>query len=173
MTVCRWGLVTATALVVALSGCAGLETSAQSDEGFAFETLRDYAWRAAEDQESGLDDFSREKVVEAVDRELAALGYRQTTESPDFVVIAFATGANRVESYDIPNYGYGYEAGRGYRFNYRIGTLIIDMIDVSTDATIWRGTAAGMVNDPERSAARERVIDRAVARLLASFPPRR
>lgn len=74
--------------------------------------------------------------------------------------------------YSYGHYGYGY--GSGYRGSYGAtttyteGTLVIDIIDATTDDLVWRGSAVSPIND---MAYDRKDIQRAVEKILKEFPP--
>ena len=54
---------------------------------------------------------------------------------------------------------------------YQQGTLIIDIIDMSQQKLIWRGTGSGTMSDSPSVETRTENINNAVNQILAQFPP--
>jgi hypothetical protein len=50
----------------------------------------------------------------------------------------------------------------------REGRLGLVLLDPATGRALWEGTMDGVVDDPDRAYA---TVERAVARILSSFPP--
>jgi hypothetical protein len=94
--------------------------------------------------------------------------------------------------YDTKNYevysgiapGLEYSGDRGFEYKsyteprteyiyYRDGTLLIDVIDPFSDKLVWRGEAKKRLPKKKESSQkkREQLLDRAVAAVLANFPP--
>jgi hypothetical protein len=81
----------------------------------------------------------------------------------------FAGGFHRGWGY-CP-YGYGnwpYAWNGGFRsYNYTEGTLIIDVVDARTKQLVWRGSAAGVVDNPR---GLEREIAQGVHKIMKHYP---
>jgi hypothetical protein len=52
---------------------------------------------------------------------------------------------------------------------YEVGTLIVDLFDMSTKRVVWRGVATGTIAEkPEKNVKK---IDKAVGKMFKHFPP--
>jgi hypothetical protein len=58
-------------------------------------------------------------------------------------------------------------------YQYEEGTLIIDLIHAKTQHLIWRGIAKGAVDWQTSHDQRTKLIDEAIHKVLAQFPPKR
>jgi hypothetical protein len=54
---------------------------------------------------------------------------------------------------------------------YQQGTLIIDIIDMSDQKLVWRGTGSGVMSDSPSVEERTQNVNNAVNQILAQFPP--
>lgn len=70
-----------------------------------------------------------------------------------------------------PYYGSGYGLGTGYVRQYLRGTLVLDIIDVSSDEVIYRGWASKSLDLDPRPEKVRMYVDEAVAEILEDFPP--
>jgi hypothetical protein len=117
------------------------------------------------------------QIRDDIDRHLADKGYDRVNSGADFTVSYQVTieGETIVQTL-------GYYSGSNFSDNlvqpgnaarrYEEGTLIIDVMDGTSDRLIWRGTATAEVRqrvDPEDRSAR---VAEAVQRVLAQFPSR-
>jgi hypothetical protein len=143
-----------------LAACAsGPVVHTDRDPQAAFDRYRGYAWR----QEPPIaNPLLQQRVVAAVDSELAGRGWRKVPESSADVVLVGNVSARNEQSidafYDGPVWlDWGWRGslgpGPGLRHvevrNYRVGTLVLDMFDVQTKRAIWRATAEGTVPGTE------------------------
>lgn len=127
-------------------------------------------------------EFVAEQVVPEVDRILQERGFvKDTTGTADFKVgylltVQEVTDVKSVNTYYGYEYGYEGPTGPGYTKTYDVsyekGTLIIDVVDTTSDRLIWRGTAQAKTDpDADRSQRREK-LEKAVQKILKEFPPK-
>ena len=173
-------------LALALAGCAtGAKIQTQFDPKAPYPTYKTYAWLATDpgqEQAAAVRNPQvRQMIVGAIDRELQRKGLTRVTpdEKPDLFVSVIGWGQQRV---DVTTYGYAYGGayvyggyGPGYAVpvtsvqEYTDGTLILDLVDAKTRQLVWRGTAADTISNPS---AIGQIIDEAVQKLLAAYPPK-
>jgi hypothetical protein len=174
------------AVLALLAACATAKVDAQFDPKTDFKTYRTYAWNPTpagpEQAEAIRFPEAAALVRQAVDRQLVARGLQPAApEAADLLVAAHGQGKDRFE---MTSYGYKTSMGPyGYSGPltgtptatavqgkvYTEGTLILDLVDAKTKELVWRGTASDTVTDPERLKV---VVDGAVKKLLAEYPPR-
>lgn len=122
-------------------------------------------------------DFLARRVVEAVDRELAAKGYRRTAvqDDPDFLVDFHAAVVDVLEARETwtMHEGPAGAAGPPEIVRYKRGTLILDVVDPATGRQIWRGWAMDAVDERLRPEKTEPQIQKAIHAILARFPDAR
>ena len=68
-------------------------------------------------------------------------------------------------------FGYGFSPGAGYVRQDLRGTLVLDIIEVSSDEVIYRGWASKALDLDPRPEMVRMYVDEAVAEILADFPP--
>lgn len=183
----RWIVVLLTALLVA--GCAtGARVRVDYDTKQNFQTLRSYAWAPMTDeerQEKSRNSLTHERIRAAIDATLAARGYRPVgAEQADFLVTHTVVIERRTEVRDSRvSVGYGRYGphggvGVGYGFpvdttieQYKVGTLVIDVIDARHKRLIWRGSGERTLDEAATPEQRTAVINATVAEILERFPP--
>lgn len=127
-----------------------------------------------------------QRIKEAIASELVKDGLRPEVESPSLLIaydLAVDTSQVPTLDYAFPEgFGYGYSYWFGYRFRYATngitgyrpiqsfptGTLIIDIIDPTTNQLLWRGFSEAGINPTSQDMER---INLAVADIMAEFPP--
>jgi hypothetical protein len=177
-------------LWLGLAGCSSLQLAWDYDAQAAFPVLHSYEWLPAPEVESGgpqiyYNGLLDSRVRAAVDAQLQKKGFRRDTGTPDFLV-AYHVALDERLSVTYLNELYGYGPGWGnarYRRSYgrpgreatvneyRVGTLILDVVLAQDRRLIWRGSASDEVYPDLSAEAREKRINTAVERILAPFPP--
>jgi hypothetical protein len=173
----RRDTLTAVAVIV-LAGCATLNVSSHVERGIDFTQYRTFAWGPPDALPTGdprLDNnpFFRDHMQGAVERELAARGYRRSDGGDADLLVHYHAAVNRrIEAVGVDaKYGYSYGEPQPQIIEYDQGTLVVDIVDARTKRVIWRGWAQesvqGIIEDQDRM---DRHIDRAVRRMLALLP---
>jgi hypothetical protein len=178
----RFLLLVATALAAAACQ-APITAQHDRDARAAFESYATYAWiterpmiepqLGALGQSALMSPFLDRDVREAVERNLAAKGYRQVRDlrQADLVVAFGVAERDRIQSQPA--------SGRlGFRLNatelrsYTEGALVITFFDPTTRRPIWYGWATGKLPSQRASSRRNELVSRAADAILASFPQR-
>jgi hypothetical protein len=128
------------------------------------------------------------RIVAAIEAQLAAKGLTKTDADPDvFVVYHMAFDKQK----DISTYSSGYGGGYGpYGWGWGgggwaggttstqvrdilIGTLVIDMADAKKGQLAWRGMGTKEVNTQANPEKRDKSINSAVKKIFKNYPPKR
>jgi hypothetical protein len=155
---------------VTLAGCATMNVSSYVERGVDLGRYRTFQWAPADQLATGdprLDNnpFFQERVLSAVERELARKGLEKTTGTPDFLLRYHASVKQEI----MLSGG----DGRDGADVYDAGTLLIDFVDARTNRLLWRGWAEGTIDGViDDQAWMEQRIDEAVARILERLPRR-
>ncbi|MHC4286780.1 MAG: DUF4136 domain-containing protein [Planctomycetota bacterium] len=159
-----------------LSGCSMTTVNYDYDTAFDFSNLTDYGWLDIPD------DFPATEIVvqrikSAVDQQMGAKGFKQVSESPDFLISL--QGFRDIIRQEVER-GTAYRGYRGYDrgydrrvevYEYEEGTLTLTIINTGNNALIWEGSAT-MEIEPNRSTeAKAKRTQEVVTKLLANFPP--
>lgn len=162
------------------SACAsGPVVQTDHDPAVAFERLHSYAWKQSPPISNPL---LRQRVVAAIEAELAGKGWRAAPEAEADVLLVGNVSARDEQSidafYDGPDWsGWGWNqqvgAGAGLRrvevHSYKVGTLVLDMFDAHSKRAVWRATAEGTVPGSQKQMDRDAMA--AVRGMFADFPP--
>ncbi len=188
------------ALATLLWGCSsGLTIDRDYDESVNFSQLNSWRWMDTEsdrhqDQDYHGNDILDGRIRQAVERELAAKGFRQQAQGEvDFLVNYSVTKEDKTEirSYNTyggltPGFAFGYGHGF-YRYGYSVmyhpepevrtvhyqeGTLVLDVINPQ-EKLIWRGSAEGRLKKNQTVEEKREAVNSVVAKVLAGFPPPR
>ncbi|HVR96419.1 MAG TPA: DUF4136 domain-containing protein [Thermoanaerobaculia bacterium] len=153
--------------LLGLTACAGAKISTDFDKAADFSHFKTYSWIKGM---SAADPLVEERIKSAVDRKLAAKGLTQVESSADLHVATYASTSVQQEV-NTASYGYGY-SGTGWDNSMvsvsavDVGTLVLDLVDPSSQKLVWRGTATGVVG----YSVQQEKVDRIVERMLTRFP---
>lgn len=179
-----WGLagVPAALLTAVLFGCAGTpRVDVVSDPGLVPGRHATYRFHEPlhTDRETGEGTVLSQRLRSLAARELAARGCKRVDGDADLEVNFFTEVERRVES--VPdddwgfhtgywNYPFGYWAGyRELRIrHYSVGTLHLDVVDVTRRQLVWEAAAADRLTSTFDYDDAD--LAQAVARMFADFP---
>jgi hypothetical protein len=162
--------------LVALTSTAvfAQEVSYDFDKSADFSQLHSYVWVRGTPV---ADDFNHKRIVEAIDKQLAAKGLRKAEGKADAgALVAYHAAFSR--NLEINGSGWG-----GYRFGparsgsarveeILVGTLVVDVIDARTGAILWRGIASKELDVKASPEKRDKNINKAAEKLLKNYPPK-
>ena len=168
MSVCMAGLATMTVVVLALPGCApriNVDTHPEANLG-SFQT---YAWLSRERPSPGRGVLVARHVGTTVGDVLRSKGYRRVPPGQaDFLLNYHAILEQRVDMRSQRGQYSRSWVGSGAVRAYKVGTLIIDVIDRAEERLVWTGLVEGAIPNPEQGPAK---IERVVEDILRYFPP--
>jgi hypothetical protein len=122
-----------------------------------------------------------DRIVAAIEAELATKGLTKTDANPDLTVVyhvafdkkqditAYSTGGGP--------YGWRWGGGMGGTTDVRVneilvGTLVIDMADAKKGELVWRGMGTKQVDPQAKPEKRDKNIKEAVTKILKNYPPK-
>jgi hypothetical protein len=113
-----------------------------------------------------------QRIVAAIDSQLAAKGMKKVDDSPD-VLVTYGAGISQQTQTVATGTGGGWRWGGGMatvnQYVTNVGTLVVDIDDGKTKQLLWRGAAKGTLSDkPEKNSQK---IDKAVAKMFQKYPP--
>ncbi|HEU4429633.1 MAG TPA: DUF4136 domain-containing protein [Myxococcota bacterium] len=177
----RWIL-----LVVATTFAAACQAPIQAqhdrDERGSFAEYATYAWITEQPmirprvgavaQSTLMSPFLDQDVRAAVERNLAAKGYRQMREPARAdLLVAFSVGErDRIEANDTGRVGFRF-SGTSVR-SYTEGALAIYFFDRASRRPVWYGWATGKLPAHPDSERRNEIVERAADAVLQAFPQR-
>ena len=127
-----------------------------------------------------------DRIVAAIDTELAAKGFTKSESNPDvFVVYHVAFDKQKdISTYSSGGGGYGAYGwgwgGGGWAGgttttqvrDILVGTLVIDMADAKKGQLAWRGMGVKEVNTQANPEKRDKSINNAVKKIFKNYPPK-
>jgi hypothetical protein len=127
-----------------------------------------------------------DRIVAAIDTEMAAKGFTKSETNPDvFVVYHVAFDKQK----DISTFSSGYGGGYGpYGWGWGggwsggttttqvrdilVGTLVVDIADAKKGELAWRGMATKEVNTQANPEKRDKSINNAMKKVFKNYPPK-
>ncbi|MER2998730.1 DUF4136 domain-containing protein [Pontibacter populi] len=178
-------------LLLLLTYCTvGPDIKSSYNSSSNFRVYQTYAWHSAElptptiGSGPAYSPLLDQQIKQAIESELVKTGMRPAEESPDLLIAYdIALPATKASEADFaPGFGYGYSYWYGYRFRYSVsgmpayrsvsdlppGTLIIDLIEASTNQLVWRGWYEAEI-DPTALGSYD--LNKAIANIMSSYPP--
>jgi Domain of unknown function (DUF4136) len=166
-----------------LVGLAGLllATSAAAQDvtwdyakGTDFTRLKTYAWTAGQPL---ADPLNHQRIVSAIEAQLAAKGFTKvdSAEHPDALVAYYAGFAKNFALNEIGS-GWGglHFAGtwtnRARVEEIVVGSMIVDIVDASSSAIVWRGMASKDIDVHAKPGTRDKQVNRAVEKMFRHYP---
>ena len=150
-----------------LSALLGTSQTANVEwkRGAKMEGYETYAWIEGTPASNKL---SHQRIVSAVENELAIRGWWRDDQEPDVYLSYYASEKDEVAI----DYSYRtdwYDDASVTVRRIHEGTLMLDMIDVAEQELVWRGIVTETLSDnPRRNDSK---INDTVRKLLAEFPP--
>jgi len=176
------------AVLLAAAGCASqdrpekLFVQTQHDTDVDYAAYRSYGWVAGDKTRANPVFLQYPElpglISAAVDGQLAAKGFEKTApDAADFLVAMSASTQDVTviskSRYQGWSHGYNRSTMPANNTATRLdkmseGTLILEVIDTTSEGVVWQARAAGVVTRRDNL---ETAVDAAVVRMLNSFPP--
>ena len=116
------------------------------------------------------DPITSQKIVAAIDAQLAAKGFKKVDADPDLLVIYHASTDQQKSLNWSSMGGWGRFGGMGSAQVDTVvtGQLIVDIADFKAKQFLWRGTATDSVSsDPQKL---DKKIDKGLTKMFQKFP---
>jgi hypothetical protein len=168
-------------LLVFAASCSSIKVSSDFDKTAGFTSYKTYAF-TPEALALPLDDINRNRLLGAIEKELAAKGFTKS-DKPDVLIdvnIKTQTQQTATATNSGGYYGMGYRYGYGGGFStttinydtYVDGTLFIDMIDATKKQLVWQGRGTKTIDQDASQQRREENINYAVQQIFVKYPPK-
>jgi hypothetical protein len=156
-----------------IGGCAVRRVDSYLARGVNLASYRTYAWRPVQPGATGdvrLDnnEIFQERVLTAVEKQLAARGFEKTMAAPQLLVHYHASVEQRIDLTELEPWE---SCAECKPFIYDAGTLMIDLVDARTNDLLWRGWSQSNIDgivDNQRWL--EEQIDETVAKIFERLP---
>lgn len=168
-------------LIVAVS-CSSLKVTYDYDKQAEFAKYKTYAY-SEDSQKLPVGDLNRNRIMSAVDAELAAKGFSKS-DNPDVWIDMHVRAEQKTEAtatstgpgyYGGPwryGYGGGFSTTTINYNDYIEGTLFINMVDVAKQQIVWQGRATKTLDEDASAEKREQNINYAVKQIFTKYPPK-
>lgn len=171
-------LITLTAMVLLASCGPSIRVFSDYDKALSPASYKTYSWldtKAIEQLGNDpryINELTDKRIREAVNREFAGVGISLVTQKADMILHYHIIIDNKTMIVTEP-YGSRYsrylENRRTSVYQYKEGTLLIDMMDAKTNEVVWRGGATDVITDEARKNPEE-AINYAVKEILKKSP---
>ena len=175
-------MLTVAALVLLPALAQAQKTSFDYDKMADFAKFKTYAFKDGTKVGQPLID---DRIVAAIEQELAAKGFTKADANPDVFVVYHTTFDKQK---DISTFSSGYGGGYGpYGWGWGggwaggttttqvrdilMGTLVIDIADAKKGQLAWRGMGVKEVDVQNKPEKRDKSINEAVKKILKNYPP--
>jgi len=111
--------------------------------------------------------INQNRIKHAITYEMMLHGYEKTT-NPDLLISFYLKVDQRQGVYDYgPYYGYDYGWNDVSTYNYKEGTLTIDLVDTKRNRLVWQGSAMGVL--PEKSKNVEEKVKKVIQKIFNEY----
>lgn len=163
-------------LFIGAMSCASVTTVFDYDKKVDFTGFKTYQL-TKDDLEESVGTFNRERILKAMETELAAKGLSKS-ENPDLLVNAHIKSKTQVQATATSTGGYGaygwYRGGGTTYINYdeyTEGSLFITIAEAEDETIIWQGAGTKTIDEGASADKREQSINYAVQQILKNYPP--
>jgi uncharacterized protein DUF4136 len=166
------------AMLLTVPGIAlAQKTSFDYDKTANFASYKTYAMR---DGTKVGDPLIDNRIVAAIESQLAAKGFTKSDANPNVLVIYHVAFDKQkdISGYTSGGGAYGWRFGGGMQSTdlrvseILIGTLVIDMTDAAKKEVVWRGMGVKEIDTQAKAEKRDKNINSAVAKMLKNYPPK-
>lgn len=162
------------------AGCSTVRIGYDYDKQADFSKFKTYILSEETLKMSGVNQLNRDRIIRAVENELAAKGFTKS-ESADVIVDVRVKGEEVRTATATTSGGYGYPYWRwGYgggfstthvNYNkYMQGTIFVTIIDKASGKIAWQGTGTRTLDENISPEKREQNIDYAVNQIFTNYP---
>jgi hypothetical protein len=176
----------AAALLFVAPPCAAQKVTTTLDNGFDFESSKRYAWgqnHIITRQGRANDALIGEKIVQEVNRTLAAKGFTEDPSSPDFYISYDAGASDLAADMEGANTGhppvstttigpvYGVPPNLWYSVD---GHIIFHITEAKSNKPVWTAVATKKIRDPHKGMKdMPKQVEQLVSKTFKKFPPSR
>jgi len=112
-----------------------------------------------------------ERILSAFEKQLSAKGLTRAEGEGDIQVIYHGSTRQDISG---ERWGYGpdldWTVAAAVVGTFRIGTLVVDLLDVGSKRLVWRGVARDALSD--NPVTHEKTINKAAEKMFARYPPK-
>jgi hypothetical protein len=161
--------------------CSTVKTSFDYDKQADFSKYKTYAI-SEETMNMSLNQLNRDRIISAVEAEMAAKGFTKSESSSDVILdirikgeeVQTATATTSGSGYGHYRWGYGggFSTTTVNYDKYVEGTLFVTLVDRATEKIVWQGTGTRTLDENASAQKREENINYAVKQIFINYPPK-
>jgi hypothetical protein len=162
---------------IGMVNCASVNVSVHYDEEVNFANYKTFYFAPPTPQQqrrtSVRDPLFNKTVLREIKPILEAKGFTEaSSRAATDLLVVFYTSVRNEQDYVPPTYRVGRWGGvrrvsPGHVVRYKVGTLVIDVVDFRKKELVWQGLGRGVL---DRDKPGENLVE-AVEKVLADFPP--
>lgn len=174
MRKCGWFI--SGVLVFALVMCGtGLAQDVRTNymPGTDFSKYHSYKWINIEGGEHP-NEIMDAQIKQAIDSQMAAKGLTKTDGDNADLYVGYQIAVDQEKQWNAFGMGGGIRwggMGSATSSTINIGTLVVDMYDPGTKKLVWTGNATKTIDPSKSQEKNQKTLDKAMTKLLKSFPP--
>jgi hypothetical protein len=167
---------------ISFCSCTSVKVTTDYDKSVDFSKYKTYTIYKLTTNGESISDLNKDRIINAIKAEMARKGFTEAETDPDLLVhattaliskknVTATTNYYRYNSYYRPySWGPNYGGTVTYNeYNYKEGTLIIDILDANSKKLIWQGIGDKEIDKPSKDI--DKKINEAVAGIMDDFPP--
>ncbi len=170
-------VVAAALFVSIISGCASMKVAVNYDQETSFSDYDTFYFAPPGQGQQGRDAMRNPLFNKTVLREIKPImeskGFAEALarNETDLLVVFYTSVKNRQDyvppSYRVGRWGGVHRVSPGHVVRYKVGTLVIDIVDFKKKELVWQGIGRGVL---DRDNPGKNLVE-AVEKILAEFPP--
>jgi len=167
-------------LVVFMTSCSSLQIGYDYDKQADFTKYKTFNF-SQDALNLPVDQLNRDRILRAVETEMTAKGFTKTATNPD-VLIDLQVKAKQETEATATNTGgmyggrYGFAGGYGTTsinyYQYTVGSLFINMVDMKTERIVWQGRGSKTIDEDASPSKRDANISAGVKAIYTKYPPK-
>lgn len=165
-------------LLLMISACSTIEVSENYNTSYDFSKLKTYNWIPVKNKKHAL---VVKQLQNELKNQLAAKGFRHDNTKPDFLIALHGGTEDKVSIHSTYS-GYYYGDWHGRRgglyhgggidvYEYKEGTLILDIIDTKSKEIVFQSVTTKEITRNPSMEKRLKNIKNVITKAIKSFPP--
>ena len=156
-------------VILLLQSCHYVEVTSEYDKRADFGSFKTFtAPQLTEDTTGTINDFDRQRIINAISFELEARGYTKTSLNADMKVEAHIVTRDKWYTEVVTDRDRGTSRTRIDTYEYIEGTLVIHVKNAKTQKLLWEGIGIGTVDKSAKN--KEKRVGNAVAKIFKRYP---
>jgi hypothetical protein len=175
----NFSIIIVSIFLLIFSGCNTLKVTTDFDKTIDFTKYKTYSFYKLKATDN-VSQLNQERILRSIKNEMNKKGFIEKDDAPDMLINTTAILQDK-QSISSNTYGYGgyyrpYGWGAGYGatttmnvYEYKDGSIIIDILDATTQKLIWQGIGNKEIDAPSNNP--DATIADAVMQIMYGFPP--